>query len=283
MGLIVFSAFVLGVGAGWLTTMVPRLLASPEPSPTFSPAPSASDVPVIPVDLYPPITRAVDADDTYAGLTNLDIAASGTGVFDVAPGVDQPEGDGPIHWIRVEIEEGLPLAPGALGVFVLTVLNDDRGWGSKGRMTFARTDGVAEIRIVFAHPNSVESLCSRPHEEASLEVSPPVVSLLPSPEASASVSVTPSTSPSVDLDQEPSCADQGVIVVNAYRWADGLEAFGMDRTGARAYLLQHFLGHLLGEPDATCETPDERASVMVDHEFDITPCRPNGWPNPVTT
>ncbi len=280
---IVIAAFIVGVGAGWLTTVVPRLLASPEQSPSSSPSPSASDDPVILVDLYPPITRVTDTDDLYAGLTDLSVGAVGPGVFDVVPGIDQPEGDGPTHWIRVEIEEGLPFSPGALGVFVLTVLNDERGWAANGRMVFARTDGAAEIRIVFANPNTVESLCARPHEAASPDIAPPMVTLGPSPEADSSSSVTPSASSSVDPDQEISCAEQGIIVVNAYRWADGLKAFGEDRTAARAYLLQHFLGHLLGESDATCETVDERASVMVDHEFDIAPCLPNGWPYPMTS
>lgn len=283
MFLIVFVAFVIGVGAGWLTTMVPRLLAPPEPSPSSSPSPSASDDPVIPVDLYPPITRDIDTDDMYAGLIDLGVGASGTGVFNVVLGDDQPEGDGPTHSIRIEIEEGLPLTPDALGVFVLTMLNDERGWGAKGRMTFVRTDGVAEIRIVFASPNTVASLCSRPHEAVILDIAPPKITLDPSPGVSSSSSAIPSASPSASPDLEPSCADRGIIVVNAYRWADGLEAFGEDRKAARAYLLQHFLGHLLGETDATCETAGERASVMVDHEFDIAPCLPNGWPHPLTS
>lgn len=275
--LVALAALLVGIGAGALTTAVADLVARPEPSPTpsVSPSPSVTTSPVVPVNFYPAITRPPDADDFYAGLTDLDIGATGTGNLTVVPGVDQPEGEGPVRWVRIEIEEGLPLTPDALGVFVLTMLNDERGWGANGRMTFARTDGAAEIRIVFANPETAESICPRPHEAALPDIA------LPKPSSDPSATPVPSGSPSPEL--EPSCAEQGIVVVNAYRWAAGLEAFGGDRTTARAYLLHHFLGHLLGEPDATCTTSGERASVMVDQESGTTPCLPNGWPNPLTS
>ncbi|MBN2176624.1 MAG: DUF3152 domain-containing protein [Demequinaceae bacterium] len=282
MVIIVVGAFVVGIIAGGMTTLVSRWVAHPDPGPSSSadatPVPTSG--PIIPVDLYPPITRELDTDDFVAGLSGLDIVALGEGTLAVVPGVSQPEGEGPTHWIRVEVEDGLPLTLDALGVYVLTVLNDERGWGAHGRMTFARTDGAAEIRIIFASPVTASSLCPRPHEAAVVDTGPvePVFDPNPTPEPSASPSPTGSAFPEL----APSCAEEGMVVIDAYRWAAGLESFGEDRINARVYLLNHFLGHVLGVPDTTCSTEGERASVMVDHEFDIDPCLPGSWPNPVT-
>jgi hypothetical protein len=284
MVLIVAGAFVVGILAGGITTLVSRLVAHPESAPSISASvePSPSSGPVIPIDLYPPITRELDTDDFVAGLGGLDIPTDGTGTLEVVPGVSEPEGEGPVHWVRVEVEEGLPFTFEVLGVYVLDVLNDERGWGAHGRMTFARTDGAAQIRIIFASPETAASLCARPHEPAVVEVGPVQLELDPSPSPSPEPSLSPSSAASPAPDLEPSCADQGMVVVDAYRWAAGLDAFGDDRIHARVYLLNHFLGHVLGMPDTTCSTEGERASVMVDHEFDIAPCLPGSWPNPTT-
>jgi hypothetical protein len=280
--LIVMACILAGVGAGAMTTTLVTLLANPEPSPSPSGnlSPSATGDPVIPVDLYPPITRTINADDYNAGLTGLAIEAVGTRNLTVVPGEDEPEGEGPIHSIRVEIEEGLPLEPDALGSFVLNTLNDERGWGANGHMTFIRVEGAPDIRIVFVNPEMAGTICPRPHEAAPPPIAPPEASPDPSLGVSAGPVVVPTPAASPSPEPEASCAEDGIVVVNAYYWAAGLEVFGENRTEARAYLLNHFLGHVLGYPDATCTTSGERASVMVDHQFDIAPCLPSGWPNP---
>lgn len=282
---IVVGAAVLGIGAGCLTTVVPRWFAHPEDSasPTAGPTPSSSPDPIVPIDLYPLIERELDTDDLFAGLNDLDIPAAGPGTFSVVPGADEPDGSGTVRWVKVEIEDGLPLTPDALAVYVMSVLNDERGWGSDGRVTFARTDGAAQLRIVFASPVTAEHLCPRPHEAAAGAIEPPNLiydpSPTPVPSPGASPTVSPDPSPAPPL--EPSCATQGMIVINAYRWADGVRSFGDDRISARAYLLNHYLGHALGHPDEICTTEGERASVMVDHEYDVSPCLPWPWPSSV--
>ena len=281
---IVAGAVVLGIVAGFLTTVIPRWIAhsDADPSPTASPSPSSTPDPVIPVNLYPPITRSLDTDDLYAGLNDLVIPTVGTGEFIVATGVDEPDTTAPVHWVRVEIEEGLPLTPEALAVYVMSVINDERGWGARGRMVFARTDGAAEYRIIFATPETASKLCERPHEAAEDRIEPPGMNVEPTPSPSVGASASPSLDPSPPSPVEPSCATQGMIVIDTYRWADGIRSFEEDRVAARIYLLNHFLGHALGHPDAVCTEEGERASVMVDHEFDISPCLPGQWPNPVT-
>ncbi len=290
---IVVLAFVVGVGAGWgsaiLASLVVRVL--PTDSPSVSPSASVTGLPVvdIPVDLYPKLTRFMNEDDRNAGLISLDIPERGDGTFVVVPGMSEPVGEGSTRWVRIEIEEGIPLDPTIVTVYVMSVLGDPQGWTAPGRVRFGRTDGVADIRIVFATPKTAEVLCARPHEPLTIDIAPPdVPSVIPaspsptvaSPSPSASLSPSPSSSVSPSPVNAPSCAELGLLVVSAYQWAAGIEVFGEDADAGHAYMINHPMGHLLGEPDVLCEETGGIAPVMANHELDITPCEPNGWPFP---
>ena len=74
------------------------------------------------------------------------------------------------------------------------------------------------------------------------------------------------------------CAEQDAIVVSVYDWIQGLPAFGDDRTSARAYFLNHGLGHVLGNSDATCKKGV--ANVMVNQRELPAKCTANAWPFP---
>ncbi len=287
---IVLLAFAVGVGAGWgsaiLAGVVVRVL--PTDSPSASPSASATGQPIIdiPVDLYPKLTRFMNADDRIAGLISLDIPERGDGTFVVVPGTSEPIGTGPTRWVRIEIEDGIPIDPDIVTTYVMSVLSDSQGWTAHGRVAFGRTDGVADIRIVFATPKTAEVLCPRPHEPVTVDIEPPDVPSVPgalpaSPSptaASPSPSSTLSASPSPA--KVPSCADQGIVVVSAYQWAAGIKVFGEDANAGHAYMINHPIGHLLGEPDVTCGGNGQLAPVMANQELDITPCEPNGWPFP---
>lgn len=305
VGLIIAAAFVVGVSAGWLTQVVPGFIVSllPQPSPSSTPEPSVSTPtgPDVPVDLYPPLTRPLDAIDHAAGLTSLAVPTTGSGRFSIVPGSVEPVGSGPVTWVRIEIEDGVPLAAEILGPYVMGILTDAQGWGANGRVAFGQTEGVADVRVVFASPSTAETLCPRPHEAALAAIGPADVpsgpigsepSIAPEPTAPGP---TPSPSASPNAPAVPSCAQQGLVVVNAYYWAAGVPSFGtvedatdpdaepvidMDRVSSHRYLLNHSVGHLLGDEDAACPTSGSLADVMQDHFFAVAPCLPNPWPFP---
>jgi hypothetical protein len=277
--MIVVGALVAGVIAGWVISHLaahivrgtPEASSTPSSSPTISP----TQGPIVPINLYPAIDREIDSADSYAGLESLVIPVEGPGTFTVTPGLVEAPGTGPERWVRIEVEDDVPISGDAVAIFVLATLNDDRGWGANGRMTFARTDGAADIVVIFSSPNSMDALCSDPHAAA-----PPRGVQTELPAVNPSPSVLPSTSPS----PEPTvrtCAEQGLVVVNAYRWAAGLESFGSERQGARQYLINHYVGHILEQVDTLCPGPDQLADVMQDQELDVAPCRPNAWPHPI--
>ncbi len=284
VGGIMLAAFGIGIGAGWLTGYVPALISAvrPEPSSTASPTPqvSVSPGPVIPVEPYPDIDRDSDSADLVAGLTSLSIPIVTTGNFLVVPGVDQPRGEGSERWVRIEVEEDLPLSTNAVSGHAMNLLNDSQGWGANGRMSFGRTDGAADIRILFASPQTAGQICGRPHEARPIEIEAVEIALTP-PSATpspADTAITPSPSPSPEA--PPNCAEQGIVVVNVYYWAAGYDGFGDDRASSRAWILNHLVGHILGEEDSECPGASQQASVMQDHAVDVAPCTPNGWPNP---
>jgi hypothetical protein len=288
---IVLLAFGIGIGAGWGSAIVAGLVAKVLPSPHVSASPSVSSSGTasadIPVDLYPKLTRFMNAEDRSAGLTSLDIPVRGDGNLTVVPGKTDPVGTGPTRYVRIEIEDGLPIDPSIVTGYVMGILGNAQGWTAHGRVSFARTDGVADIRIVFASPKTAKALCQRPHDAAMPDVAPPDVPpalTTASPSATAKAT-SPSKSPSVSASPspQPSCADQGMVVISAYQWAAGIKAFGDDTVALHDYMVNHPIGHIFGEPDGKCGGNGQLAPVMANQELDITPCKPNGWPFPATS
>lgn len=275
--LLVALAFGVGIGAGWLTSLVPdfyNALTAPEPSVTPSPSASPLPSPTAAIPTPEPIVRELDDDDLLAGLLDLDVPFRGEGTFSVIPGETEPtEGAGTVRWVRIEFEDGLSVNQTALADFVLDTLNDNRGWGSEGRMQFVETEGVPDVRILFASPYTSEVLCTDPHLSAATG---PVAE--ESEAADAPEATSPDASPTAEAQPE-TCASQGVIVISQYDWAAGLPTYGEERRqDSRRYLLGHFVGHMLGNDDQACR--GGAAPLMVDQEGALGDCSPNPWAYP---
>ena len=186
-----------------------------------------------------------DEADLQAGLRSTSTLVVGDGTLDVVPGNVVGPGPGPVRSVRVEVEQGLAVDGPTFAAFVLATLNDPRSWGLNGRMTFARTDGAAEIRVVLASASTVDKLCAP-----------------------------------VDTKGVLSCGHDGMAALNFTRWVEGVAAYGADRTGYRQYLVNNEVGLLLGHPHVECPGPGERAPVMQQQTVAVEPCTPNAWPFP---
>ncbi|WP_084129311.1 DUF3152 domain-containing protein [Demequina sp. NBRC 110055] len=261
---VVLGCFALGIGVGWGTSLVGGELAAPEPSVT--PSASATPTPEAEVSIPPlePIDRELDDADLAAGLLSLDVPTQAGGDLQVATGDAQPTGSGAtVQWVRVEYENGLAMDGDALATFVLETLNDPRGWAARGRYEFVPTSGAPDMRIVIASPTRAAERCPAPHTPASV---------------GAATDATTSPTPSA-MDAEPtSCAEEGLAVISVYDWAAGLSSYGEDRSDARAYLVNHGVGHLLGEEDGVCVSGE--ALVMTDQVDLPEDCTVNPWPWP---
>lgn len=268
IALVVIVAFVAGIAVGWGTGLVADRLAAPAPSP--SPSPSVSETPTADVSLPPlePVERELDESDELAGLTGLEVVREGEQSFVTVTVDGEPSGgSASVRWVRVEYEEGLGMDGRALGDFVLDTLNDPRGWGARGRFEFVPTGGAPDLRIVLASPYTAAVSCPTPHATA------PAGALV-DPSATPEPAVDPSTA----ADEDISCAEQGVVMLNHYDWLAGLAAYGDDRTAARKFLVNHFVGHALGDADVECASG--RAEVMAGQAPLAAECEPNPWPWP---
>jgi len=270
---VIAAALLLGLGAGWFSATLPDMLAA-EPSVTPSPSPSSMlDEATEPsIDPLAPITRTLGTDDAAAGILTADVPLRGEGTFTVVPGVGVPTAaTGDVRWVSVTVEDGLDVDAEAFRDYVMSILNDNRAWGSGRAIQYVPTDGVADYRVMLASPYTSAALCPNPHEAV---VAGPVAEVSPSasPEA-ASPSPTAGSDEPVDL-----CAG-GVVMVSLYDWTAGFDSYSDDYAGARAYQVLHRMGHVRGLDDVACEPP--RADAMVNQAEPLAEgCEPNPWPFP---
>jgi Protein of unknown function (DUF3152) len=185
------------------------------------------------------------AADLEAGILRREIAESGSGEFDVAAGSEPAPGSGEVRTLRVEVERGLPVDRIRFADFVMRTLNDPRGWGHDGAMTFARTDGDAPVTVVLATPDTTARLCGDRGTRGLL-----------------------------------SCRIGPHVVLTFQRWVDGTDEYAGNLTGYRRYLVNHEVGHALGHGHERCQGAGLPAPVMQQQTLGLDGCAPNSWPYP---
>ncbi len=111
-------------------------------------------------------------------------------------------------------------------------------------MSFARTDGDADIRVVLASPTKVDAMCAP-----------------------------------LNTHSDYSCGRNGHAAINYTRWVQATDEFG-DRNVYREYVINHEVGHLLGHQHVSCPGEGAVAPIMQQQSIQVAPCTPNGWPFP---
>lgn len=125
----------------------------------------------------------------------------------------------------------------------LGVLNDPRGWPRAG-FRFIE-DGASPFRVVLAEGPDVDALC------------------LP-----------------LQTGGTVSCQNGPVVALNATRWRTAVEHWDSDVADYRGYLVNHEVGHLLGQrhPKPRCPVPGRPAGVMEQQTGSLRGCTGNAWP-----
>ena len=126
---------------------------------------------------------------------------------------------------------------------VEATLSDPRGWSRAGFRFVRRLD--APFLIVLAEGHDVDRLC------------------LP-----------------YDTYGEYSCQNGPVVALNAERWRAATPEWTGDLAGYRQMLINHEIGHLLGQrhPSRDCPRPGQLAPVMAQQSTELNGCLPNPWP-----
>jgi Protein of unknown function (DUF3152) len=178
--------------------------------------------------------------------------AKGNGRFTVVPGTSKVYGTGPLHRFTVELEGGVKDDGPAFAAAVERTLSDSRSWGNGGRASFQRVDGgEVDFRVSLTASLTVRGLCG------------------------------------YDLPYETSCynGEQARVVINDARWTRGAVAYSGKLAAYRLYVINHEVGHALGNNHVQCPKKGALAPIMMQQTLGIsTPgvgaCRPNPWPYP---
>ncbi|MER5870432.1 DUF3152 domain-containing protein [Streptomyces sp. NPDC002044] len=183
----------------------------------------------------------------------IDPKLAGPGTFDTVPGVAKAPGKGRLVRYRVDVEQALGLDPQLFAEAVHRTLNDPRSWSHGGARTFERVPGgEADFVITLASPGTTGVWCAKSSLDTTVD--------------------------NVSCDS----ASTDRVMINAFRWAQGSATYGPDQMFTyRQMLINHEVGHRLGNGHVSCRTPGSLAPIMQQQtkslDIDGIQCKPNPW------
>lgn len=152
---------------------------------------------------------------------------------------------------RVLVEDGLATTPSQFVADLLSVLCDKRSWIGGGEVRF-RYDPDGSLLIGLRKPASAEKRCMQ------------LIGL--------------------SVNFYYSCAGSKEIVLNSDRWFKGSDYWPGAVPAYRQMLVNHEVGHTLGQHHRGCSTDGALAPVMMQQSKGLTTggntCKPNPWPRP---
>ncbi|MDP3890119.1 DUF3152 domain-containing protein [Nocardioides sp.] len=144
----------------------------------------------------------------------------------------------------VEVERSLPFAVSDVATQIRLVLQDPRGWTAVNEAAFQQVLTNPDLRVLVATPSTTDRLC------APLQTRGRV-----------------------------SCRNGDLVVINARRWAFGVPYYRGRLTDYRRYVVNHEVGHALGEDHVECPGRGRPAPVMLQQTYGLDGCRRNPWPS----
>jgi hypothetical protein len=175
----------------------------------------------------------------------------GAGSLSVVDGTSPVFGSGPLRRFVVEIEDGIGVDGAEFAGAVEATLADPRSWGNGGRMSFQRVGaaeaaaGHYEFKVSLVSPGSMETYC-----------------------------------PGVGTGGYTSCRYGERAVINLARWATAVPHYEGDLATYRPYVINHEVGHALGNGHRGCPGAGQLAPVMQQQTLGLDGCVKNAWPYP---
>ena len=222
--------------------------ATPTVTSESAPPSSVATAPVAPVapaegDVAPTEAPATVGVESYV--------EQGAGTLSVVDGQGPVYGTGPLQRFIVEVEDGIGVDGYFFAQAVEDTLGDPRSWGSGGRMSFQRvgaaeaTAGQFDFKVSLVSPGSMETYC-----------------------------------PGVGTGGYTSCRYGDRAVINLARWATAVPDYEGDVATYRLYVVNHEVGHVLGNGHQPCPGAGQLAPVMQQQTLGLDGCVKNAWPYP---
>ncbi len=170
----------------------------------------------------------------------------GTGQLSVVPGASVVYGTGPLQRFIVEVEDGINVDGAGFAAAVEATLADPRSWGAGGEYSFQRVDGGDyDFRVSLVSPLNVDAFC-----------------------------------PGVGTGGYTSCRYGERAVINLARWETAVPDYAGDVATYRQYVINHEVGHSLGNGHEPCPGPGQLAPAMQQQTLGLDGCLKNPWPFP---
>jgi Protein of unknown function (DUF3152) len=217
---------------------------APSEKSTVSAAPP-EPVPIAPAegDAGPTSTPQVIGAEAYV--------EKGAGTVSVVDGTSPVYGIGPLRRFVVEVEDGIGVDGAVFAAAVEATLSDPRSWGNGGAMAFQRVGAAEaaasqyEFKVSLVSPGSMEAYC-----------------------------------PGVGTGGYTSCRYGERAVINLARWATAVPHYDGDIETYRHYVVNHEVGHALGNGHVNCPGSGQLAPVMQQQTLGLQGCVRNAWPYP---
>ncbi|MEU7905988.1 DUF3152 domain-containing protein [Actinoplanes sp. NPDC049118] len=254
-GLVIAALLLAGgmlVPAFLPTAPVAVPVAAPTPS---APSPSASAPPSVPPAPSPRVPATSLAAPQTLLLMPGRVPTRGSGKFAYAPGRGRVLGTkGQLRRFRVAVEQGSNEDPAGFAAQVEATLGDRRSWTGDGRLRLQRVAGndPASFTVYLATRDTAGRMCR--HGGADI-----------------TVGGRPYTS----------CRATGKAIINLDRWRLSARPYLAARVplaAYRQYVVNHEVGHELGESHQGCPKRGGPAPVMVQQTLTLRGCVPYAWP-----
>jgi len=174
--------------------------------------------------------------------------AKGAGTFAYATSAGPVTGTaGAIKKYRVAAENGSEQQADAFAAAVQQTFADPRGWTASGQLRLQRVAGeaAADFTVFLATPATSEAMCA---------------------------------TAGLHTDGYSSCRITGKVIINLARWLTAIPDYGAPVGDYQTYVINHEVGHELGNGHEACPGPGRRAPVMQQQTYGLKGCVANSWP-----
>ncbi|MGY1637758.1 DUF3152 domain-containing protein [Geodermatophilus sp. SYSU D00742] len=239
----------LVVGGGTTTARPDAGTAAADTPATSAPLPTTAPAPVEPTATAQGDAGPTETAPAPPGQTGF--VQQGAGTVTVVDGSSPVYGTGPLQRFVVEVEDGIGVDGAAFAAAVESTLGDPRSWGNNGLMSFQRVGpaeaaaGAYDFKVTLISPGNMERYC-----------------------------------PGVGTGGYTSCRYGDRAVINLARWETAVPDYQGDVPTYRQYVVNHEVGHALGNGHQQCPGPGRPAPVMQQQTLGLDGCTKNAWPHP---